>query len=600
MRKLELLAPAKNLELGTIAISNGADAVYIGANSFGARESAANSINDIEKLVKYAHRYYAKVYIAENTILYENELKAARQLAIDAYNIGCDALIIQDMALLEMDLPPIPLFASTQTDNQTLEQVKFIEDVGFERVILARELSLQQIHTISENTKIDLESFVHGSLCVSYSGQCYLSHEVANRSANRGCCAQPCRTTYDLIDSNEKIIAKNKHLLSLRDFNLSEYLEDLIAAGISSFKIEGRLKDASYVKNVVANYRKLLDNFLNSNSCYKKASSGNTKLMFEPNVDLSFSRGFTNYFIDGKRKKMASLDTAKSIGEEIGTVKSIAKDYFTIQSKKSLQNGDGICFFDKQKKLCGTRINTVAGENIFPVSMENIIPKTKIFRNYNRLFEKAMEQQTSERNIFVELIFESDAKKIKLKATDEDKNSVVFETPQIGDIAQNSELATNNIIKNLSKKGDSIFSFDVNIRTSDIRFYPQSILNTWRRKIAEMLLVEREKNYIRKETKIEKNNIPFIRQNLDYTANISNSLSVQFYKRHGVQDIQNAFELEKANKNKVLMFNKYCIRHELDLCKKGGNDDLYLINNGKKLRVSFDCSRCEMKIMKIE
>ena len=240
MRKLELLAPAKNLELGIIAISNGADAVYIGANSFGARESAANSINDIEKLVKYAHRYYAKVYIAENTILYENELKAARQLAIDAYNIGCDALIIQDMALLEMDLPPIPLFASTQTNNQTLEQVKFLEDVGFERVILARELSLQQIHTISENTKIDLESFVHGSLCVSYSGQCYLSHEVANRSANRGCCAQPCRATYDLIDSNEKIIAKNKHLLSLRDFNLSEYLEDLIAAGISSFKIEDR------------------------------------------------------------------------------------------------------------------------------------------------------------------------------------------------------------------------------------------------------------------------------------------------------------------------------------------------------------------------
>ena len=600
MRKLELLAPAKNLELGIIAISNGADAVYIGANGFGARESAANSINDIEKLVKYAHRYYAKVYIAENTILYENELKAARQLAIDAYNIGCDALIIQDMALLEMDLPPIPLFASTQTNNQTLEQVKFLEDVGFERVILARELSLQQIYNISENTKIDLESFVHGSLCVSYSGQCYLSHEVANRSANRGCCAQPCRATYDLIDSNEKIIAKNKHLLSLRDFNLSEYLEDLIAAGISSFKIEGRLKDASYVKNVVAHYRKLLDNFLNKNSGYKKASSGNAKLMFEPNVDLSFSRGFTNYFIDGKRKKMVSLDTAKSIGEEIGIVKSIAKDYFTVNSQKSLQNGDGICFFDKQKKLCGTRINTAAGENIFPVSMENITPKTKIFRNYNRLFEKAMEQQTSERSIFVELIFESDAKKIKLKATDEDKNAVTFETPQIGDIAQNLELATNNIIKNLSKKGDSIFSFDVNILTNDIRFYPQSILNTWRRKIAEMLLVEREKNYIRKETKIEKNNIPFIKQNLDYTANISNSLSVQFYKRHGVQNIENAFELEKTNKNKVLMFNKYCIRHELDLCEKGKNDDLYLINNGKKLRVSFDCSRCEMKIMKIE
>ena len=597
MKKLELLAPAKNLEYGKIAINHGADAVYIGANDFGAREAASNSLHDIEMLVKYAHRYYAKVYVTENTIIYEHELEQARQLAIDAFNIGCDALIVQDMALIEMDLPPIPLFASTQANNQTAEQVKFLENVGFERVILARELSLRQITEIAENTNVDLEFFVHGSLCVSYSGQCYLSHALTKRSANRGCCAQPCRSVYDLIDKNNNLIAKNKHLLSLRDLNLSAYLSDLTTAGISSFKIEGRLKDATYVKNVVSHYRKILDDFLNKNSNYQKASSGTTEFMFEPNVNLSFSRGFTNYFIDGKRKKMASFDTAKSLGEEIGTVKTVTKNSFTINSEKTLQNGDGICFFDKQKTLCGTRINLVDAQHIFPLSMENIDCGTKIFRSYNRLFEKAMEQQTAIRYVSAKILFTCDAKTIKIYATDEDKNEIMFETEQTGEIAQNAELATQSIIKNISKKGDSIFLFEkVDFNVKKVYFYAISVINEWRRKIVEMLLYEREKNYVKNQSKRNKNNIEFTNSSIDYTANVANSLAAKFYKQHGVQNIQNAFEIEKSEKNNILMFNKYCIRNELGLCKHGENDDLFLLNNKQKLRVSFDCKRCEMRI----
>ncbi|MDR2292629.1 MAG: U32 family peptidase [Prevotellaceae bacterium] len=597
MRKLELLAPAKNLELGKMAIDHGADAVYIGANRFGARESAANSIENIEKLVKYAHKYYAKVYITENTIFYEHELKQAQRLAVDAYNIGCDALIIQDMSLLEMDLPPIPLFASTQANNQTLEQVKFIENVGFKRIILARELSLKQIIEIAKHTNIDLEFFVHGALCVSYSGQCYLSCALTGRSANRGCCAQPCRSAYDLTDKNGKIIAKNKQLLSLKDLNLSAHLEDLINAGISSFKIEGRLKDASYVKNVVAHYHKLLDNFLNTNTDYKKSSSGTVTLMFEPNVNLSFSRGFTNYFIDGNRKKTASLNTAKSIGERIGKIMYVAQNYFVINNENSLQNGDGICFFDKRKKLCGTRINKVVGEKNFPASIENLKPEIIIFRSYNQSFEKSMKQKTASRKIKATIKFTDNDEKITLQATDQDKNSVMFEISQIGDTAQNTELAMNSIIKNLSKN-DSIFSFNVEICSSRIPFYKASTINEWRRQIVELLLVEREKNYCRKQSKIIKNNIPLNKDKLDYTSNISNSLSAEFYKRHGVREIQNAFEIENSTKNKILMFNKYCIRYELGLCKHGHNEDLFLLNNRQKLRVSFDCTKCEMKILK--
>lgn len=600
MKNLELLSPAKNLAYGKIAINHGADAVYIGANNFGAREAAANSLQDIEKLVKYAHRYYAKVYLALNTVIYESELEQARQLAIDACNIGCDALIVQDMALLEMDLPPVPLFASTQTNNQTVEKIKFWEETGFERAILARELSLQQIIEIADNTDIDLEFFIHGSLCVCYSGQCYLSHFLTGRSANRGCCSQPCRSMYDLIDGNGNIIAKNKHLLSLQDLNLSAHLHSLISAGVSSFKIEGRLKDATYVKNVVAHYRRLLDDFLNGSNEFQKASSGITEFMFEPNVSLSFSRGFTNYFIDGKRKKMASINTAKSAGEEIGTVKAITKNSFKTDSDKMLQNGDGICFFNKQNILCGTRVNMVKETDIFPLSMENIVCGTKIFRSYNHLFEKTMKQQTAVRYISAKILFTSNAETIKIYATDEDKNEIVFETEQKGSIAKNIELAKKNIVKNLSKKGGSIFSFEVDFCTkSAIYFYAASTINEWRRRIIEMLLFEREKNYEKKQSKRKANDIAFTKKSIGYTENVANSLAGQFYKRHGVQDIQPAFEIESSGKNNVLMFNKYCIRYELGLCNQDKNCDLFLLNNKQKLRVSFDCKHCKMHILKV-
>lgn len=595
MKKLELLAPAKNFELGKTAINHGADAVYIAANRFGAREAAGNSLEDIEQLVKYAHKYYAKVFLTLNTILFDDELNTAQKLISDAYNIGCDAAIIQDMALLEMNLPPIPLFASTQTNNQNVEHMKFLQDVGFQRVILARELSLAQIAEIRKHTNVDLESFVHGALCVSYSGQCYLSCALANRSANRGCCAQMCRSAYDLIDKNGKTIAKNKHLLSLRDLNLSAHIEDLIDAGISSFKIEGRLKDESYVKNSVAFYRKKIDDVLSQNTNYTKASSGKTKLMFAPNPDLSFSRGFTNYFIDGRRKKMASINTPKSIGEEIGFVTKISKNSFEIDTNKHLQNGDGICFFDNNQNLQGTKINRAEDKTVFPLSMKNIFVGAKIFRSYNHAFEKAMKQQTAIRNISATINFTNNNKNIILQAADEDANNVTLKVEQCGDIAVNLDLARKNLIDGLSKNSD-FFNFSANIICDEIRFYPISTINSWRRTLIEMLLAEREKNYVQNRFSIEKNNIPYPKNQLDYTANVANNLARKFYERHGVSKIDDAFEISKTDENTIMMFNKYCIRHELGLCKKHNADDLFLINNGRKLRLSFDCKKCEMKV----
>ncbi|MDR1130487.1 MAG: U32 family peptidase, partial [Prevotellaceae bacterium] len=347
---VELLAPAKNRESGEAAINHGADAVYIGGSRFGAREAAANSLADVEQLCRYAHKYFARVYLTLNTILYDSELEQAREMIVNAYSAGCDAVIVQDMALLEMDLPPIPLFASTQTDNCSPEKVRFLENAGFSRVILARELSISQIAEIRKSTAIELESFIHGSLCVSYSGRCYLSEVLSGRSANRGSCAQMCRLPFDLYNDSGVKIAGDRHLLSLKDLNMSGYLEDLMLAGVSSFKIEGRLKDISYVKNITAHYRKCIDEILGHSNAYEKASSGKVQLFFEPDVERSFSRGFTSYFAEG-RKRGLNAGTAKSKGKYCGTVVSVAKRSFVTDTSGRLTNGDGVCFFDSSGKL---------------------------------------------------------------------------------------------------------------------------------------------------------------------------------------------------------------------------------------------------------
>lgn len=602
---IELLAPAKNYECGVAAINHGADAVYIAAQSFGAREAAGNSMKDIERLTKYAHRYFAKVYLVLNTILYENEIEPACAIIKQAYESGCDAAIIQDMGLLEAGLPPIPLFASTQTHNYTVEKVRFLESVGFQRVILARELSLQQIKDIRNHTTVDLESFVHGALCVSYSGQCYMSCAATGRSANRGACAQLCRLPYDLVDENGKMLANKKHLLSLHDLNLSAYLEQMMNAGISSFKIEGRLKDISYVKNITALYRKELDRLLVKSKDFKKQSSGNVQVNFEPDAQRSFSRGFTSYFINGRENKIASFNSPKSTGQYIGTVSTKTKNAFTLKSNVQLNNGDGICFIDNNGNMQGVRVNKVEGNMVFPLSVDGINVGTKIYRNYDIMFDKQLSSDNSAiRQINAKVDFKINEQQVIITVTDEDNVSVSLTTPQCGEPAQNTEKALANIKNQLSKTGGTLFKFaDIIIDADKVYFYPAAQLNAWRRELIDLLEQERKKAYTQPAFGIEPNDIPYPENDLGYTANIANTLAEKFYKRHGVKNIKQAFEVDNNIDKPTLMFNRYCIKYEMGLCpnKQGAKPtgNLYLQHNNQRYKLIFDCKKCEMQIQKV-
>ena len=403
MKKIELLSPAKNLEVGLAAINHGADAVYIGGPSFGAREKVGNSIEDIEKLCNHAAIFDAKVYVTLNTLLFDNELEQARKIAWDCYNAGVDALIVQDMALLMMDMPPIALHASTQCNNTTAEKVKFLEDVGFKQVVLARELSINEIKEIRSKTTVPLEFFVHGALCVSYSGQCYLSHVIGHRSANRGACAQPCRLKWNLEDENGNTLIANRHLLSLRDMNNSKNLEELIDAGITSFKIEGRLKDADYVKNTTAYYRRALDEIIERRSDLERASRGVSTPSFEPNLEKSFSRGFTDYFLHGRQKNIDAPFTPKSMGEHIGQIKKIDGKRLTVKLKDgiTLHNGDGLCFFDEYNELQGFNVNGVEGNVILASTVISSGVKRSreisLYRNFDSVWQKSVENSTGNR-----------------------------------------------------------------------------------------------------------------------------------------------------------------------------------------------------------
>ena len=397
MKRIELLSPAKNLEVGIAAINHGADAVYIGGPGFGAREKVGNSIEDIEKLCKHAAVFDAKVYVTLNTLLFDNELEQARKIAWDCYNAGVDALIVQDMALLMMDMPPIALHASTQCNNTTAEKVKFLEDVGFKQVVLARELSINEIKEIRSKTTVPLEFFVHGALCVSYSGQCYLSHVIGHRSANRGACAQPCRLKWDLEDENGNVLVANRHLLSLRDMNNSKNLEELIDAGITSFKIEGRLKDVDYVKNTTAFYRQALDKIIEKRDDLERASRGISTPSFVPNLEKSFSRGFTDYFAHG-RQKIDSPYTPKSMGEYIGTIQKMEGKRLTVNLLKGIElhNGDGLCFLDENKELQGFNVNGVDG-NIILASNALSSFRTSLYRNFDIVWQRSLD--TSDCNV---------------------------------------------------------------------------------------------------------------------------------------------------------------------------------------------------------
>lgn len=598
--KIELLSPAKNLECGLAAINHGADAVYIGAGQFGARAAAGNSIEDIESLVNYAHRYRSQVFVAMNTVLTDDQLSEAEAQIHRIYNAGADALIVQDMGILKMNLPPIALHASTQTDNRSIEKVRFLQDVGFSRVVLARELSLKQISDISENTQVELEAFVHGALCVSYSGQCYMSQAMSGRSANRGQCAQYCRLPYHLLDAEGNILAKNKHLLSLKDLDLSDYLEEMMLAGVMSFKIEGRLKDVDYVKNITSFYRKKLDAILDGNSNYKRASAGRTTFFFEPNPEKSFRRSATDYFLHDRHNGIFQPETPKSLGEPIGKVTYIGRNFFELHNGHLLNNGDGLCFINKQGDLTGFRLNRVDRKQIFPADMPRMDVGVMIYRNQDQAFEKVLKGKTAERRVGVDINFSETESGFSIQMIDEDKisTSVFFDAEK--QPAQKPEGVNDNIRNQLSKLGNTIYELrNISIELNGSWFFPASQLSEWRRQATEKLDLVRLNSYLREPAKIPQK-VEFPQKKLSYLGNVTNRLAHNFYAEHGVSEIQPGFEV-KAGENVPLMFTKHCIKFEMGWCPRQGyksefKEPLQLKNNDQFFQLKFDCKKCEMEI----
>ena len=564
-RKIELLAPARNLECGIEAINHGADAVYIGAPKFGARAAAVNSLEDIAALVEYAHLYNVRIYVTVNTILKEEELKETEEMIRELYRIGVDALIVQDMAIAKLELPPIPLHASTQMDNRTVDKVRFLRDAGFRQVVLARELSLREIGKIHEACPdIPLEVFVHGALCVSYSGQCYVSQACFGRSANRGECAQFCRLPFSLVDAEGKMIAKDKHLLSLKDLNQSEELEALLDAGASSLKIEGRLKDVSYVKNVTAAYRQKLDAIFARRKEYTRASSGKCRFDFKPQLDKSFSRGFTHYFLHGRSKDIFSFDTPKSLGEEMGTMKESRGNYLTVAGVKSFSNGDGVCYLDEQGRLQGFRINRVDGNKLYPQEMPRIKPRTMLYRNFDQEFERILARKSSERKIAVCILLAENNFGFSLTMTDEDDNSVTLTLPRDREPARTPQ--ADNLKNQLAKLGNTPFEAErIDIDFSENWFIPASVLSELRRQLVEQLIIARKVNYRRELAVWKPTTHTFPQQTLSYLGNVMNTRAASFYQDHGVKEVEPAYEKQPVEAA-VLMFCKHCLRYSMGWC----------------------------------
>lgn len=602
-RPIELLAPAKNLECGIEAINHGADAVYIGAPRFGARAAAGNSIDDIKALVDYAHIYNVRIYVTVNTILHDEELPETEKMIWELYRAGVDALIIQDMGITRLNLPPIALHASTQMDNRTPEKVKFLSDIGFRQVVLARELSLEEIKKIHDTCpETLLEVFVHGALCVSYSGQCYVSQACFGRSANRGECAQFCRLAFDLVDSNGKTIEQNKHLLSLKDMNQSDNLEALLDAGATSLKIEGRLKDVSYVKNVTAYYRQKLDSIFKYRKEYVRASAGTVKTTFTPQLDKSFSRGFTDYFLRGRNPGIFSFSTPKSLGEEVGTVKEIRGNYFTVAGVKSFSNGDGLCYIDDNGRLQGFRVNRVENNKLFPQEMPRLKPKTRLYRNFDQEFDKLMQKKSAERKIAVDICLTENNFGFTLSINDENENSVSLTLQREKEPARTQQ--TDNLRNQLGKLGNTPFEArDIRIDLSDNWFIPASELSELRRNAVERLLELRKINYRREIFRLKESKSKYPVSTLTYLGNVMNSSAAEFYKNHGVLKVMPAFEKEQP-KDAVLMFCKHCIRYSMGWCpvhhkvRSPFREPYYLVSSdGRRFRLEFDCKQCQMKVL---
>ncbi len=603
MKRIELLSPAKDLETGIAAINCGADAVYLGAAHFGAREAAGNPIADVERLIQYAHKYWARVYVVVNTLLYDEELDEAQRLIGQIYQAGADALIIQDAGLLELDLPPIPLFASTQMHNHTPERVAFLEQVGFQRAILARELSLPQIHEIRAKTSIELETFIHGALCVSYSGQCYLSYAIGGRSGNRGQCAQPCRRPYKLLGPEGQVVSNRRYLLSLHDLNLSASLDELVDAGVCSFKIEGRLKDKTYVMNVVAHYRKLLDAVLNERAM-RPTASGTIHLDFEPDPNKTFNRGYSSYFLYDRGADIAANDTPKSVGEPLGMVVSADRGSFTLEpSSPPLQPGDGICFLDANRELTGTTINRVVDHSIFPENMEHLKPGVQVFRNHDHAFTDVLVKSQSVRKIGVEMRLAAAANGLSLTVFDEDG----IQANAIREIELQTALQTakaqETILRQLQKLGETDFRCTgVEIFLDPLPFIPVSVLNDLRRTVIDRLVQARQIHRPQPSGGARQNTVPYPQDRLTFEGNVLNHKAREFYTRHGVKTIEPAAESGLDLRGRKVMTTKYCLRYQLGACPRQKPtvklpEPLHLVDDqGVEYPLRFNCSECVMEV----
>ena len=576
MKKIELLSPAKDVEVGMAAINHGADAVYIGGPDFGAREKASNSIQDIERLCRHASLFDAKVYVTLNTLLYERELERASKITYDCWNAGVDALIVQDMQLLQLDLPPIPLHASTQCDNLTVEKVQQLEQLGFEQVVLGRELSLKQIKEIREKTTVPLEFFVHGALCVSHSGRCYLSQYIGNRSANRGACAQPCRLPWDLLDENGKVLIKNRHLLCLKDLNNSAHLEELIDAGITSFKIEGRLKDADYVKNVTAYYRQKLDEIISRRPDLEQASNGHCNYTFDINPEKSFNRGFTDYFINGRQKGIGSPFTPKSMGEYIGEISWCNPFRMEIDTDKTLHNGDGLCFLNQDNELVGLRADVVniGRDGVHTVSTNRphgAFRGAKIYRNLDLEWQKQVEASTGNRKIDIDLVLSETGTGYEFSAfIRRDARPCVSTGIQCDKItANNPEKATENIRKKALQWGDTVFNpINLELKFNEPHLIPASVIGEMKRDLVTKLTEELIENHRGKRPCRDVR--PYVSTETDPDA------------------IPTA-----------LMTCHHCIRYANGMCSKETGQKatpLFIRNGVNTFRLEFDCRNCLMTV----
>ena len=614
--KLELLSPAKNIDIAKQAILHGADAVYIGGPHFGARHNAGNSVSDIAELVEFAHRFYAKVFVTLNTILHDNELEMAQQLIWQLYDAGVDALIVQDMGILAMDIPPIDLHASTQMDIRTPEKAKFLSDVGFSQIVLARELNLTEIANIYQQIDANIEFFIHGALCVAFSGQCYISHAQTGRSANRGDCSQACRLPFTLKDDQGRVVAYEKHLLSMKDNNQSENLIELIQAGVRSFKIEGRYKDLSYVKNITAFYRKKLDEILEKSDDFVSASSGRTQHSFTPDPNKTFHRGATDYFVRGRQSNIGAFDSPKFIGLPIGEMTKVTNQAIDIKSEKVLTNGDGLNVLVK-REIVGFRadkVEKIANNHyrVFPNELPKVFHSLKlpyqINRNLDHNWQQVLLKESSSRRIGVafELINQSNV--VQLIATSEEGCSVKIALKGEFELAEQSDKALKNIKDSLSKLGQTIYYLtNLEVNLTEIFFIPSSQLNQLRRDIIDKLTLERLTHYQRKLRKPQTEPAPiYPEEQLSFLANIYNHKAREFYAQHGVKLIESAFEAHEVKDDAPLMITKHCLRFAFNLCPKQAKGiqgvktkvtPMKLIqNNNEELILKFNCKACEMPV----